>query len=404
MQNRVVITGMGSVSGLGLNLEELWRSTVAGVSAIGPVTCLMPDQIRLRQAAEVRNFDPTHHFSNNEKAMLWRSSQLTIVAAREAIRRSGVKFAETDRFQTALIFGSPITLGCDEEEFFRRFYEERKTRIDPLTLVRNMRSAPINMIATEFGIHGPGFMLDSACSGSLQAIGEAFQMIRCGRVQRAVTGGGDSSLGLTHWKAWEQIGAMSGDTCRPFCLERNGTILGEGAAIFVLESLESARNRAAPILCEVTGFAATRDGGDVTQPSRDRIAETMRQALADAQTSVDAIDYINAHGSGTKLNDLVETQAIKDVFGPRAYKVAVSSTKAAHGHLESATGALELAIAVLGLKNAVIPPTVNFLTADPACDLDYVPNRPREKEVQGFIKNSFGFGGTNATLVIKSIS
>lgn len=401
MRNRVAITGVGTVSGLGLNSQEMWSSVLSGHSAIAPMLTLKYDQIRCRNGAEVKGFDPSLYFTKIEQSMLWRCAQLTVVAAREAVAQAGIDFRSKNPFQTAIIFGSPITLGADEEEFFRRFYEEKKTRVDPLTLIRNMRSAPVNMIATEFGVHGPGFMLDSACSGSLQAIGEAFEMIRQGRVEAAVAGGGDSSLGLTHWKAWEQIGAMSDDTCRPFCLERSGTVLGEGAAVFMLESMAIAKKRGATVLAEVIGFSATRDGTDVTKPSRVRIEQTMRQAIADANCSVESIGYINAHGSGTKLNDLVETQAIKDVFGKRADKIPVSATKAAHGHLESATGALELAIAVLGMQNSILPPTVNFLTSDPECDLDYVANHHRRNAFDCFIKNSFGFGGTNATLVLR---
>lgn len=401
MRNRVAITGIGTISGLGLNSQETWSSVLSGRSAIAPMSTLRHDQIRCRNGVEVKGFDPSRHFTQLECPMLWRSAQLTVVAAREAVAQSGLAFRGRDPFQTAIILGSPITLGADEEEFFRRFYEEKKTRVDPLTLIRNMRSAPVNMIATELGVHGPGFMLDSACSGALQAIGEAFEMIRLGRVEAAIAGGGDSSIGLTHWKAWEQIGAMSEDTCRPFCLERSGTILGEGAAIFVLESMAAAEKRNATILAEVVGFAATRDGADLTKPSRVRIEQTMRQAIVDANCSVEAIGYINAHGSGTKLNDVVETQAIKNVFGKCASKIPVSATKAAHGHLESATGALELAIAVLAMQNGILPPTLNFLTSDPECDLDYVANHPRRNEFECFIKNSFGFGGTNATLVVR---
>lgn len=400
-QNRVVITGLGTVSGLGLNSSELWKGILSGESAIGPMASFSTKEVRCRNGVEVKNFDPSQHFSRNDQAALWRASQLTIVAAREAIARSAIDFEKVDSVQTAVIFGSPITLGQDEEEFFRRFYEEKRTRVDPLTLIRNMRSASVNAIAKEYGLHGPGFMVDSACSGAVQAIGEAFQMIRSGRAHVALAGGGDSSLGLTHWKAWEQIGAMSDSTCRPFCLERSGTILGEGAAIFVLESLSSAQNRGARIFAEITGFAATRDGIDVTKPSRERIGQTMQMALRDADCPIEDVGYINAHGSGTKLNDLVETQAIKDLFGKRAYTLPVSSTKAAHGHLESATGALELAIAVLGLGEGVIPPTINFLSPDPECDLDYVPNSYRVSQFDCFIKNSFGFGGTNATLVLR---
>ncbi len=401
---RVVITGIGSISAIGLNTKEFWHSVCNGQGGIAPMTTLPHDQIKCRYGAEIKGYDPQQHFTASQLTVYWRNSQLPIIAAREAIADSGIDFKTKDPFESGILMGSTSTQGVEEEDFFKRYYETGSKRVHPLTLVHHMRGGLIHEIASEYNIHGPGFIMDSACSSALLAIGEAFQMIRYGRLNYAIAGGGECPFGITHWKAWEQIGALSPDMCRPFSKERNGTILGEGAGVFVLESLDSAKKRSAKIYAEVLGFASSRDAEDLTRPSLERITQTIELCLKDAKLSKAEYDYISAHGSGTLLNDVVETKAIKRVFGSHAENLAISSTKAMHGHLEFATGALELVGAVLAIKEGVLPPTLNYLSADPDCDLDYVPNHAREKKIKAVLKNSFGFGGANAVLSLKNYS
>jgi nodulation protein E len=402
MTRRVVITGMGAVSPLGLDAHGAWAAMREGRSAIGPIESLPRELLKAQVAAEVRGFDPARHFPEKRLLQLDRVSQFALVAARQAVAQSGLDFQRDGLGERcAVIVGTGVGGETTHDEQARRLYGEQNLRVHPLTIVRLMANAPACHLSIEFGLGGPAFSVASACASANHAMAQAFQMIRSGQTEVALTGGTEACLTLGTWKAWEALRVLAYDTCRPFCRQRRGLVLGEGAAIFALESLEHAQRRGAEILAEFAGAGMSADAQDLVLPSERGAARAMQQALADARIGVEEVDYINAHGTGTPANDATETRAIRRVFGAQAARLAVSSTKAVHGHLLGGAGAIEL-VAVLGaLREGLIPPTANFQEPDPECDLDYVPNRAREKAVRTALSNSFGFGGLNAVIALR---
>ncbi len=405
MQRRVVITGMGAVSALGLGAEALWRGMVEARSGIADL--VQPDaefELRMKVVAAVPGFEPSAHFASSKLTLLDRVSQFALVAAREAVAQAGLDFTSEGRgARTAVVVGTGIGGELTRDEQSRRLYRERAERTHPLAIVRLMPNAPASQISMEFGLTGPTFAVSSACASSNHAIAQAALMVRHGLADCALTGGSEACLGYTAIRAWEAMRVVADDTCRPFCAQRRGLVLGEGAAIFVLETLEHARERGATILAELAGFGMTADATDIVMPSADGAAAAMRLALIDAGMALEAIDYINAHGTGTQANDATETRAIRAVFGPHADCLAVTSTKAVHGHALGAAGALELVAVIRALQDSVVPPTANFIDPDPACDLDYVPNSARSQPIHGALSNSFAFGGLNAVLALRRI-
>jgi len=400
--HRVVITGMGAVTPLGHSAPATWKSLREGRSAIGPITTLPREALRFGIAAEVRDFDPLAHFDEKRLILLDRVSQLALVAAREAIAQSGVDFAHEDLGEnTAVVIGTGVGGEQTHDEASRRLYGENNPRLHPLTIVRLMANAPACQISIEHGLRGPAFATVSACASSNHAIAQAFHMVRSGVADAAVAGGTESCITLGTMKAWEAMRVLADDTCRPFCKQRRGLVLGEGAAVFVLETLENAQRRGATILAEIAGAGMSADAGDIVYPSEAVAAKAMQRALADAQLTPESIDYINAHGTGTPANDPTETRAIRRTFGAHADALAVSSTKSMHGHALGAAGAIELVAVIGALRDGVIPPTANFVDADPECDLDYVPNTAREMRVRAALSNSFAFGGLNAVLALR---
>jgi nodulation protein E len=399
---RVAITGMGSISALGHDAGAQWRALCEGISGIGPMETIPTEQLNIKIAAEVRGYDPLKFFEQKRLGILDRVSQFALIAAREAVAQSGLSFRDNGLGErTACIVGTGVGGENTHNEQSRRFYAENNPRVHPLTIVRMMANAPTSQITMEYGVTGPSFAVVSACASANHAMSQAFEMIRSGRADFAITGGTEACITVTTVKAWEAVRVTADDTCRPFCKQRRGMVLGEGAGIFVLEELEHARKRGATILAEFVGYGMSADAGDIVMPSETGAARAISGALNDAKLNPSDVGYINAHGTATPANDPTETRAIRRVFGSAADMLAVSSTKSMHGHALGAAGAIELVAAVGALRHGVIPPTANFIDPDPECDLDYVPNEAREKSIDAVLSNSFAFGGLNSVIALK---
>jgi nodulation protein E len=398
--NRVAITGLGAVSALGADARAASLALRQGRCAIGPLTVTPTDQLLVKIGAEVPGFDPAAHFDEKRLALLDRCSQLGLVAAREAVAASGLDFRGDLGTRTAAIIGTGVGGMGTLDESFHRLYAQGAKRFVPMTIPKMMISAAVSHISMEHGIRGPAFTVASACASANHAIGVAYHMVRSGAVEAAVTGGTESVFTLGTLKAWEAMRILAPDTCRPFSADRKGLVLGEGAGMAVLENYERAKARGAEIWGEIVGFGMSADAGDIVMPSLDGAAGAMRACLADGALAPEAFDYVNAHGTGTLMNDITETRAIRAVFGGHADRLAVSSTKSLHGHCLGAAGAVELAATILAMRGGFIPPTANFTGADPQCDLDYVVNETRNAPIQLALSNSFAFGGLNAVLAI----
>ena len=399
--HRVVITGMGCISAQGHTAKACWAAMQAGSSGIGPLVNIPTERLKVAIGAEVRNYDPEQHFDRKQYSLYDRVSQFAMVAAREAIAQAGISFNVAQGMRTAAILGSGIGGQTTIDEGYQKLYGDNVPRVHPLTIPRLMINAPASHLSIEYGITGPSFVVASACASANHAMAIAFDMVRRGLVDAAITGGTEAPMTVGVIKSWEALRVMSPDTCRPFTRDRRGMVLGEGAGVFVLETLDRARARGAAIIAELAGSGMSSDAKDIVQPSEDGAVRAMQLALDDSGLSPDAIDYVNAHGTGTPANDVTETRAIRRVFGAHAERIPVSSSKSMHGHALGAAGALEL-IAVLGaLTDGIVPPTANFTTPDPECDLDYVPNRARRHTVRAALSNSFAFGGHNCVLALK---
>ncbi len=400
----VAITGMGAISAFGEGAGRLWEALREGRSGIRALRHDRAAELRVRVAAQVpEDFDPGMHFSERMMPMLDRTSQFALYAANEAIAQSGIDFAAGDLgLRTGVVVGTGVGGETTQDEQSRRLYADNIPRVHPLTIVRLMTNAPASQISIAHGLRGPAFAVSSACASTNHALAQAALMIRAGLVDVVIAGGSEACLTYGAMRAWEAMRVLADDTCRPFSAHRRGLVLGEGAGIFVLESMAHARARGATILAELAGVGMSADAGDIVSPDPAGSARAMAAALADAGLPPERIDYINAHGTGTPANDPVETTAIHRTFGAHAPRLAVSSTKSMHGHALGASGALEL-VAVLGaIRDSVVPPTANLDVADPACDLDYVPNLPRPMQVRAALSNSFAFGGLNAVLAIRA--
>ena len=400
---RVAVTGWGVVSPIGLDGPSYWSSLVAGRSGIGPISLAPNERLRQRVAAEIKGFDPLAHFTPERLKLVDRVSQLAVAAAAEAIERSGLVLDEELRPHTACVIGSGAGGQVTQDEVFRHFYEEKASRVAPLTIAKMMVSGPASHVSMQFGLEGPAYAVASACASANHAIGQAFHMLRSGAVRCAVTGGAEAGITLGSLKGWEAMRIMAPDTCRPFSKDRLGMVLGEGAAVVVLESFDDAERRGAEILGEIVGFGMSADARDLFTPDEAGMARAMAAALADARLAAEDVQYVNAHGTGTLANDVAETAAIKRVFGEHARSLAVSSTKSMVGHPLGAAGALELVATLMALRAGVAPPTIGFREPDPLCDLDVVPNEARSLAMNAAISNSFGFGGLNAVLAVKRV-
>lgn len=399
--NRVVITGLGTISPIGLSTKSCWNALTVGQSGFGPPTIFAAERLNTQVVAEVKGFVPEQHFEARQIGLLDRVSQFAVVAAREAIEQAGLSFREELGERTAAIIGSGIGGQTTQDDNFKRFYLENAARLHPLIIPRVMPNAPASHVSMFLGIKGPTYAVSTACASATHSIGQAFHLLRSGSVTCAVAGGAEAQLTTVTVKAWEAMRILAPDACRPFSRERKGMVLGEGAAILVLESLDHAKARGADILGEIVGFGMSADAGDLTAPDPGGMVRAMTAALADGALPYDAVDYVNAHGTGTTANDVAETSALHKTFGAHAARLAVSSTKSMVGHPLGAAGALEAVATVMALREGTIPPTMNYLGADPACDLDYVPNEARRRPLGVALSNSFAFGGLNAVLVLR---
>ncbi len=398
--NRVVITGIGVVSPIGSTHEKFWSSLVEARSGIGPISIIPTERLNIRIAAQVLDFDPAQHFETKRQGMLDRFAQFAVVAARAAVQDAQLEITEEIALQAATIVGNGAGGMNTLDDSYYRLYAQNASRAHPLSIPRLMANAACSQVSMDLGLKGPTFTIASACASGTHAIGQAFQMVRLGQAPVALAGGAEACITVGTIKAWEALRVLSTDTCRPFSRTRTGLVLGEGAAIFVLETRERAMARGAPIYAELTGFGMSADAGDLTAIDPDGAARAIRWALNDAKLNADDIDYVNAHGTGTALNDRGETAALHRAFGDSAAHLAVSSSKGVLGHSLGAAGALELAATALALHHQTIPPTANFEEVDPDCDLDYVPNTARNSPIQNAMSSSFAFGGLNAVLVL----
>jgi nodulation protein E len=396
---RVVITGLGIVSSLGRNLAENWQSLIEGRPGIGPIGAIDTAALKFKNGAEARGFNPEEHGLKPE--FLDRFAQFAAVAAREAMQSSGLNITPELGSRMAIVTGSCVGGQDTQDAGFTEVYKKGGTRVHPLTIPRTMANAGASAISTEFGIRGPVYTVSTACSSSNHAMGQAFWMVRNGMVDAAITGGSEAPFSFGLLKAWEAMRVVSPDVCRPFSKDRKGLILGEGAAMLVIESLEHAQARGATIFGEIAGFGMSSDAGHITAPSAEGASQAMIAAMRDAQITPSQVGYINAHGTGTLLNDSTETKAIKLAMGADAANAAVSSTKSMHGHALGAAGALEAVASVMALREGLLPPTANFNEADPECDLNLIANEARQKQVEYAMSNSFAFGGLNAVMIFR---
>jgi 3-oxoacyl-[acyl-carrier-protein] synthase II len=408
-RTRIVVTGFGCISPLGHDVSSTWNAILNGESGAGPITLFDTSEFKTKFAAEVKAFDPVPELGAKLARRSDRFTQFAIVVSGQALQDAGVSIEKLNNDRAGVIFGTGIggigTLIREAET-----YLERGPRwVSPFMVPMMLPDTAAGQVAIEFGLRGPNMAVVTACASSANAIGEAAEVIRRGAADVMVAGGAESAIvpvAVAGFNVMNAISTRNDDpqaASRPFDRDRDGFVVGEGAAALILESLEHARARGAAILAEVAGYGATNDAYHISAPAENGAgaAECMRVALTQAGLKPSAIDYINAHGTSTELNDVSETAAIKTVFGDDAYEVPISSTKSMTGHLLGAAGALESTFCILAMRDGVMPPTINLESPDPACDLDYVPHNKRSADVEHAMTNSFGFGGHNATLIFR---
>ena len=408
MRKRVVITGLGAISSIGLSVEETWQGLLTGKSGAATITHFDTSDHKTTFAAEVKGFDADKLFGRREARRMDRYSQFALAAALQAVEDADLQINDENRDRIGVLIGTGIGgIGTMlEQEALMR--ERDASRVSPFLIPMMLADTAPGMIAINLGIRGPNMSVVTACATGSNALGEAAEIIRRGSADVMIAGGGEAAIVKLTMAGMNSMGALSTrnddptKASRPFDADRDGFLMGEGSGVLILESLEHAQARGANILAEMSGYGTTDDAYHISAPAEggEGAALCMQLALENAGLTVNDIQYINAHGTSTKLNDRGETAAIKTVFGERAYQIPVSSTKSMTGHLLGASGALEALICTKIINEGIIPPTINYETPDPECDLDYVPNQPRDAQVQHTLSNSFGFGGHNATLII----
>jgi beta-ketoacyl-acyl-carrier-protein synthase II len=406
---RVAVTGLGVLSPVGNGCGPFFDALLAGRSGLGRLSADFSGQLSARIVGETE-FDPAQHFPKPKLNLLDRFSQFALVAAQEAIRDSGLVFNERLQERTGVFVGTGMGGQGTLESGYEDLFLKKKDRLPPYTVLRAMNNAAAAHISIDFSLRGSTLSYSSACASSAIAIGEAYRAIRHGYADAAVAGGAEASLTLGTLRAWEALRTLALEhaedpaaSCRPFSKDRTGLVLAEGAGMVMLEDLDQARARGAHIYAELAGYGAASDAAHLAKPDIGGQVRAMRLALADAGIGTEGIDYINAHATATLAGDVVETAAIKQVFGAHARKLAVSSTKSMHGHLMGAAGAVEFVVAVLAIARGAITPTAHLRVPDPECDLDYVPNAARcGVQVRAAMSNSFAFGGSNAVLIARA--
>lgn len=399
---RIVITGIGGLCGLGTDAPSIWDAMRAGRSAIGPLTNSALYDLKIRVGAEIKQL-PEHGIERKQLVSMDRFSLLAVIAANEAMRHSGLVVNETNTHRVGAIIGVGICGWEAIEESYRAILLEGKNRTGIFTVPKVMPGAAAGQVSMSLGLRGPVFGVTSACSSSNHAFATAMDQLLLGRADAIVAGGTDAPLIWGIIKGWEALRVVSPDTCRPFSADRQGLVLGEGAGMVVLETYEHATARGATILAELAGTGMSGDASDIVAPTIEGPEAAMRACLLDAGLSPEEVDYVNAHGTGTKANDQIETTAIRRVFGAHADKLSVSSTKSMHAHCLGASGALEMIACVMAVREGIVPPTANYREVDADCDLDVTPNVAKQRPVRVAISNSFAFGGTNAVVAVKAV-
>ena len=406
---RIVITGMGTANPLGLTVAESWKNVTNGVSGVGPITLFDSSPLLVHIAAEVKGFDPANYMDAKEARRRDRFEQLTSVAANEAIQSSGLTVTEESAGRIGVVISSAIGGLTTLQEAVLIANTDNPRRVNPFTIPMLMSNGGAGLVAIDYGIKGPCFSVASACASGADGIGIAMMMMRTGMIEAAIAGATEAVITLVGVAAFDRVGAMSRHnddysmTPQPFDKNRDGLVMGEGSAVVVLETESRARARGANILAELAGYGSTADAYHVTAPDEQGKGgmAAICMALASAKANPEDVGYINAHGTGTHLNDLSETRAVKGAFGDLAHKIPISSTKSMTGHMMGATGALEVIFCVQAIREGILPPTIHYQTPDPECDLDVIPNKAREKKIDLAISNAFGFGGHNAVLAVR---
>lgn len=408
-KNRVVITGLGVISPVGIGKEAFWNALIRGESGIGPITRFNAEGFATRIAGEVKDFRAEDYLDRKEARRMDRFSQMAVSSAIMAVQDAALDLDKLNPDEVGVVFGTGIGGTQSFEEQHEIFLQKGPGRVSPFFVPMMIGNMAAGHIALNLNFTGPNYTIVNACASSTNAIGEAFKLIQRGDAEVVVTGGAEAAVtpmaiaGFCAMKAMSTRNDEPHRASRPFDKERDGFIMGEGAGVLILESLEHAQKRGARIYGEIVGYGCTDDAYHITAPAPGGVgaAKAMQMALKDANLKPEEVSYINAHGTSTDLNDKFETAAIKKVFGPHAYKVAISSTKSMTGHLLGAAGAIEAIASTMAIVHNIVPPTINYENPDPECDLDYVPNKARKMNVEVVLSNSFGFGGHNASIVIK---
>jgi 3-oxoacyl-[acyl-carrier-protein] synthase II len=408
MKRRVVVTGLGAVTSLSCQIEDLWKRVLAGESGIHEIRLFDTTAHKVHFGGDIHNWSPNGYMSAKDAKRIDRFTQFAMVAGIDAVRDSGIDFSKIDPFRAGVILGSGIGGLHEIETQVERLLHKGPDKVSAFTIPKLMLNAASGQLSIEYGLRGPNYAVATACASATNAMGDAFKSIQYDDADVMVTGGTEAAItpmgisGFANMRALSERNDAPQKASRPFDLDRDGFVLSEGAGMIVFEELEHARRRGARIYAEVLGYGASADAGHITQPDEDGIgaARAMKRALEDGQLDPPRIGYINAHGTSTLLGDQAETTAVKRVFGEHAPKLSISSTKSQLGHLLGASGGVELILTVLAIRDSLIPPTINLDTPDPACDLDYTPNTPRERKLEAAMSNSFGFGGHNASIVV----
>lgn len=406
---RIVITGTGTVNPIGLSVKESWENATHAVSGVGPITQFPTDEYLVKIACEVKNFKPENYMDSKEVRRRDRYQHFSAAAVKEAMEQSGLQVTEENSGRIGLVISAAIGGLQSLEEAIFTVRDSSPRRVSPFLIPMLMPNGASGLAGIDYGIKGPSISVASACASGADGIGTAWMMLRNGTIDAALAGASEAPICRAGVAAFDRVGAMSrrnddySMTPQPFDKNRDGLVMGEGAAVLVLETESHAKARGANILAELAGYAATADAFHITAPHEAGAggAKAIRMALESAKINVDEVGYISAHGTGTSLNDLSETKAVKAAFGAQSYKTPISSTKSMTGHMMGATGALEAIFCVNAIREGLLPPTAHYETPDPDCDLDYIPNTAREKKINVAISNAFGFGGHNAVLVIR---